>query len=327
MAPVPGELHIDRYLTNVSIEYQQAASSFIAPRVFPIVPVNKQSDKFVIFERDSFWRDNFPKRALGGRADVADWTKSEGQYFAEERALAHKYDDRQKSNVDEPIDIRVQATNLLTSRAMVNMDRRWVDEYFKTGVWSDDIQGVSSGPGSSEFLQFDQSGSDPVAVIDELKETMFKSTAQEPNKMVVGARVHRILKNHEEILDRIKYTQRGVITNDLLAAMFDVDDYIVARSIYNKAKEGQDLDADFIASDDAILLAHAAPTPALNTPSAGYTFAWQNLLGGNTSPMGTAVMRGRDEFAHSDHFEVRVANDMNLVASDLGLFLYDTIGA
>lgn len=323
--PVPGELHIDRYLTNVSIEYQQAADNFVAPRVFPVVPVNKQSDKFVIFEKDSFWRDNFPKRPLGGRADVADWTKTEGQYFAEERALAHKYDDRQKNNVDEPIDIREQATNLLTSRAMVNMDRRWAAEYFKTGVWSNDIQGAASSPTSSQFLQFDQDGSDPVSVVDEVKEDMHRLTGLEPNKMVVGARVHRTLKNHAEILDRIKYTQRGMITNDLLAAMFDVDDYIVARSIYNKADEGETLDTDYIVSDDAILLTHSAPAPALNTPSAGYTFAWQNLLGGNTSPMGTAIMRGRDEFAHSDHFEIRVANDMNVVAADLGLFLYDAI--
>jgi hypothetical protein len=323
--PVPNELHIDRYLTNVSIDYMQSPDAFVAPQVFPVVPVAKQSDKYVVYDRASFWRDNMPKRPLGGRADVAEWGFGEGSYFAEERALAHKLDDRQRANTDEPINQDTRITKLLTERAMVEMDRRWAQSFFRTGIWATDVTGTTTGSGADEFVQFDQSDSDPIAIIDELKERMARNTARTPNRMVVGARTHRILRNHPEILERIKYTQRGVLPNDLLASMFEVERYVVARSVYNAAPEGLAADYDFIVPDDGILLVHAASTPAIDTPSAGYVFAWTGLDPQMANPMGTAIYRGRDEFAHSDHFEIRKCDDMKLVASDLGIYMGNVI--
>lgn len=323
--PVPNELHIDRYLTNVSIDYMQSPEDFVAPQVFPIVPVSKQSDKYVIYDRESFWRDNMPKRPLGGRADVADWGFKDDSYFAEERALAHKLDDRQRANTDEPINQDTRIAKLLTERSMVEMDSRWARTFFREGVWATDVEGVASGPGSAEFLQFDQEGSDPISYVDEVKEEMRRSTARDPNVMVVGRRTHRILRNHPEILERIKYTQRGMISRDLLAAMFEVDRYVVANSIRNNSPEGVAPDYDFIVPDNALLMVHAAPTPALDTPSAGYVFAWSGLSPEMASPTGTAIWRGRDDFAHSDHFEIRSANDMKLVAPDLGIYLKDAV--
>jgi hypothetical protein len=319
--PVPNELHIDRYLTNVSIDYMQDPGNFVAPQVFPVVPVAKQSDKYVIYDRESFWRDNMPKRPLGGRADVAEWSFNHGSYFAEERALAHKLDDRQRANTDEPINQDTRIAKLLTERAMVEMDRRWSETFFRTGVWGTDVTGTTTGSGSNEFVQFDQDDSDPIAVVDELKESMARNTARTPNRIVVGARTHRILRNHPEILERIKYTQRGTISNDLLASLFEVDRYIVARSVYNQSPEGVAADYDFIVPDNGLLMVHAADTPALDTPSAGYVFAWTGLDPQMSNPMGTAIFRARDDFAHSDHFEIRKCDDMKLVAADLGIWM------
>lgn len=322
MAPTPGQLHIDRYLTNLSIEFQQTADSFVAPQVFPIVPVDKQSDRYVIFDRESFWRDNFPERPLGGAADVDTWTLSDDTYFCVERALAHKYDDRQAANADDPIDLARMAVQLLTSRAMVNMDRRFMSKYFTSGVWATQWAGVTSNPSAgTSFLRFTESGSDPMRVIDDAKTAIHSTTALMPNRMVVSENVHRVIRNHPAILDRIKYTQRGTLSNDLLAALFEVDNYIVARSIFNDAKEGATADLKYIAPGGQILLTYAAPAPGLYQPSAGYVFAWRGLLGDQTSPMGTVVQRGRDDFAHSDHYEIRVANDMKVVSNELGALL------
>lgn len=325
--PVPKELHIDRYLTNVSIDYIQNPANFVAPQVFPIVPVSKQSDKYVVYDRESFWRNNMPKRPLGGAADVADWGFGEGSYFAEERALAHKLDDRQRANTDVPINQDTRISKLLTERALVEMDSRWVDNFFKAGVWTHDIDGTETGSGSDEVMRFDESGSDPVAQVDELKERMARSTARTPNVMVVGARTHRILRHNAEIMERIKYTQRGVISNELLASLFEVEQYIVARSVYNASAEGVEADYDFIADDNGMLLVHRAPTPALDTPSAGYTFAWTGLDSQFSSPTGSAIWRGRDDFAHSDHFEIRSANDMKLTAAELGIYIDTAVAA
>ena len=47
--PTMQNAHIDRALTNTSVAYMQDASAFIADKVFPIVPVKRQSDVFYIY--------------------------------------------------------------------------------------------------------------------------------------------------------------------------------------------------------------------------------------------------------------------------------------
>lgn len=44
--PTQGNVHVDAILTNISVAFMQDQTQFGADRVFPIVPVQKQSDKF-----------------------------------------------------------------------------------------------------------------------------------------------------------------------------------------------------------------------------------------------------------------------------------------
>ena len=44
--PTLSQVHVDAILTNSSVAYIQAADNFIANKVFPIVPVDKQSDLY-----------------------------------------------------------------------------------------------------------------------------------------------------------------------------------------------------------------------------------------------------------------------------------------
>ncbi|MDA8088240.1 MAG: hypothetical protein M0Z75_16275, partial [Nitrospiraceae bacterium] len=52
MPPV-GQLHIDSALTNLSVRYQNEA--MIWPAVLPLIPVNKRSDKYFVYNKaDSY---------------------------------------------------------------------------------------------------------------------------------------------------------------------------------------------------------------------------------------------------------------------------------
>ena len=44
--PTVSDLHVDRPLTNVSTAFIQQEPRFIATRVFPLVSVAKQTDKY-----------------------------------------------------------------------------------------------------------------------------------------------------------------------------------------------------------------------------------------------------------------------------------------
>lgn len=318
--PVPGDLHIDRWLTDLSVAFIQDDRSFVADKVFPIVPVRKQSDKFIIFDRGSFWRNQMKERPLGGRADVADWSKTEGTYRCEELALAHKIDDRARANTDDPLNLDRAAALLLSQAVAINNDVTWASNFFTTSKWTTDRVGTT------DFAKFDAATpGNPISVIDVEKETVQKLTAVIPNTLVVGAALHRVFRNHADILERIKYTQRAIVDEDLLASLFGIDNYMVARSVQNTAKEGQTDAFDWIVDEEAMLLCYVPPSPGLETPSAGYTFAWTGLLDGAANAMGGVIQRGRDSFAHSDHIEIRTATDQQLISADLGVFFSDCL--
>jgi len=47
MQPTSSGVHVDAVLTNISVAYIQNAMNFIAGRIFPTVPVTKQSDGYI----------------------------------------------------------------------------------------------------------------------------------------------------------------------------------------------------------------------------------------------------------------------------------------
>lgn len=318
--PTPNQLHIDTYLTNLSVAWAQDQANFVASKVFPTVPVAKQSDKYAIYKRDAFYRDEYQPRPLGGRPNQTGYGVTSGTYFAEEWALEHKIDDRVRANADQPLDPDRAGMRLLTTQGLIRQDRMWASSYFKTGVWGTDWTGVASSPSGNQFIQFDQAGSDPIGFFDSRVEDVGSKTGYPPNTIVLGPDCYRTLKNHASVLDRIKYTAKGIVTTDLLAELFDVDQVLVARGVFNSAKEGQTESTGYIANSKGAMLAYAAASPSIDEPSAGYTFAWTGLIPGATNAMGGVIERGREELAHSDVLQGRMAFDTEIVASELGEF-------
>jgi hypothetical protein len=63
-------------------------------------------------------------------------------------------------------------------------------------------------------------------------------TGLEANTLVLGYDVFRQLKNHPDLVDRIKYTSSQTITEDMLARMFDIERVLVSKSIKATNAEG-----------------------------------------------------------------------------------------
>jgi hypothetical protein len=321
--PTASQLHVDRYLTDMAIAWAQDSNLFVADKVFPVVPVVKQSDLYAIYEKDYFYRDEMQVRPMGGRPNVAGYEITNGKYFCDEWALEDRIDDRQRANADEPLNPDLASMRMLTQQALIHRDSLWASQYFISGVWGTDWAGTSNGQADGaggNFLQFDQSGSDPIGFFDQRRVDVLSKTGYAPNTIVLGQDTYRVLKNHSSITDRIKYTQRGIVTTDILAELFDVERVVVPGSVINNAHEGQTLSTDFIVNRKAALMVYAAPAPTINAPSGGYTFAYVGLVPGVTNAFGGVLERGRDELAHSDVIQIRAAYDMEVTASELGEF-------
>lgn len=317
---IEGTLHVDQYLTDYSVMFVQDSMNFVAQRATSVIPVNKQTDKYVFYDRGYFWRDEVAPRPLGGRPRQAGYKIGEGTYSAVEYGLEHTVDDRQRANADDPIRLDENATILLTQKNLIKQDRTWATKFFTTGIWTTDVTGVASSPSSVQFLQFNDATSDPIGVIDEYKDAITELTGFRPNTLVLGSDVKRVLRSHPDIADRIKYTMPGVADEAILASLFEVANVVTARSVYNTADEGATNSFSFIVNKKAMLLAYIEPNPGLDSPTALATFAWTGLVPGATNAIGGVIETGRDGRAHSDYFQGRMAWDMAVVSADLGVF-------
>lgn len=321
--PTPGDVHVYTPLTNISVAYIQKQENFIADKVFPVVPVQKQSDRYYTYDRADWFRVEAQERAPATESAGGGWrVDNTPTYFARIYAVHKDIDDPTRANADAPINMDRDATEWVTQQLLLRREKVFVNGYFKTGVWGTDLTGVAASPGAGQFLQWDQAGSTPMKDVQNQIITIAEKTGYKPNVLVLGPRVLAALKDHPDILDRIKYTQRGMVTPDLLAGLFEVDRVLVPFATENTAAEGAAASYSLLYGK-AALLVYAAPNPGLLQPSGGYIFAWTGLFGAGA--YGNRIKRFRMEHLSADRVEGEMAYDCKLVAADLGVFFNQVV--
>lgn len=312
--PTPGDVHVNAPLTNVSIAYLQKRSAFIADKMFPNLPVMKQSDRYYSYPKGNWFRTEARVRAPGSESAGSGWTvDNTPNYFAPVVAVHKDVDDQIRANADAAIDVDRDAAEWVTQQLLLKRDLDFKSKYFGAGIWSADV---------TPAVLWDAAGSTPIDDLSAQIQAIQSTTGFKPNKLLLGAPVWYVLKNHPDFLDRIKYTQRAVVGLDLLAQVLELDEILVGEAVQNTAIEGAADAMSFVYGKHA-LLCYAAPAPSLLQPSAGYTFSWTGYLG--AGPAGNRVKRFRMEPLSSDRIEGEMAYDMKLVASDLGVFFNGAI--
>lgn len=322
MQPTPGDVHVNTPLTNISIAFLQNAADFVAAKVFPNIPVSKQSDRYYVYNRGDFNRDEMTERAPGTESAGSGYTlDNTPTYFANRYSIHKDIPDEVRANADAVLNPDREATAFVSHKALIKREKLFVNKYFTTGQWATDITGVASGPSGAQVLQWSAANSDPIKNVRDAKRTIRESTGYEPNKLVLGRAVYDTLLDHPSIIDRIKYGQTApgaAMTNSqILAQLLGVDEVLVMNSIENTAKEGQTAAHSFIGGKKALLV-HSATAPGLMTPSAGYTFSWTGLMGAGNE--GNRVRQFRLEQLGVDRVEIDMSFDMKMVAADLGYF-------
>ena len=318
--PTMQTAHVDRALTNISVSYLQDASAFIADKVFPIVPVKRQSDIFYVYSKADFMRDEAQVRGAASESAGGDYgVEATDPYYCRKHAFHKDVTPEERVNYDEPLDADKDATDFVTQKMLIRRELQWASTYFKSGVWGTDITGVDSSPSTNQAIKWNLPTSDPIRDITEASVKMASETGYKPNTLVLSPYAFNALKNHEDILDRIKYTQKGIVTVDLLATLFEVENVYVAWSVVNSAAKGADANVDFIMGKHA-LLCYSNPRPALRKPSAGYIFAWTGLEGAGA--YGNRIVRLPMDLLGLgvERIEGEIAFDAKKICGDLGVF-------
>lgn len=326
--PTITSVHVNRPLTNISQMYMQQENDYIAAKVFPVVPVQKQSDLYFKYTKGDWFRNLAQVRAPGTESAGGGYNVTTDSYYAPVIAIHQDVDPQIRANTDVPLNADRDATMWVTNEMLLYREISVVAATLKTSTWT----GSTTAGDITPSPQWNLANSTPLEDIEAQIWSVKQTTGRFPNRFILGPRVWEVLKNHDEVVQRIKYTQRGVVTTDLLASLIappGVDGFqvLVASAIYNTANEGASDTFSFIAPTKDALLLYAEPNPGIMIPSAGYIFTWQGLLGAGafgtviqTIPMpwlgvGTNRIEGQLSFA------------TKLVGTDLGCYFLNAVSA
>ena len=326
----PSSVHIDQPLTNLTLAYAQSQESFVADKVFPVVGVDKQSDKYYEYNRADMNRSGDVKK-LAPRTEVEriGMAISSDSYYADVYGLGMDFDEQTLANEDAALDIRSAGAQTLVNRLMIHREEQFASTFFSAGVWGN--QDLQSG---RSIVEWDQALATPIKnVTDASKTIQLQSGGFRPNTMVVGREVHDALINSSDILKRIGLeagattASPALATRQMMARIFEVENYYVMEAVKNTAVEGAAESPAFIGGKHA-MLCYTPSNAGLMTPAAGLTFAWNNIPGVNN--LGISVESFSDDALKrqqiAEMIQVKMSYDMKVVGADLGFF-FETIVA
>lgn len=334
MTPTASDVHVNKPLTNISIAFFQDAQAFVADRVFPNIPVQKQSDRYFRYDRADLMRDTMKKRAPGTESAGGGYKlDNTPTYFCDVWALHKDIDDQIRANADDPLNMDRDATMFLSEQAMISREVQWMSTFFTTGVWTGvtgsaaDITGVAASPSTNEVLQWNDASSTPIEDVRAYGDTIHQLTGKRANKLTLGRQVWTQLVDHADLVDRVKYSggvgnsNPAMVTRQAVASILELEQVLVADGIKNTAAENPSFETamslSFIAGKNG-LLSYAPPSASILQPSAGYTFSWTGLMGAGS--MGGRVKRFRMENLESDRVEIQMAYDHKAVSTDCAVF-------
>lgn len=265
--PSLADVHIDRALTGISIAYTPIG--FIGDLVFPRYLVDADSDKYFIKDFPAMNRNEAAVRAPTARAAESGYTVSTGSFNALEYAFEHFIPDAIRRNMDAPLDAEADAVEYVTLMIQRKVEGLVNTAVNTSGNWTTNV----TLSGTSQWS--DVVNSDPFNILATARQTVLLQIGRKPNTLVMGYQVFDTLKDHPDLLGRIKYTgtaeRPAMVTASMMAAMFQVDQVLVGEAVQESATEGATSSPAFIWGKHA-WLGYVPPGAEVNSPAAGYTF-------------------------------------------------------
>lgn len=299
--PEVSQVHVDVALTNLSVAY--ANTAFIAEKIAPPVPVRKQTGKYYVYdaEREAF-RATDDRRAPGAEANEVGFTLSTDSYYCNDHALEAVIPDEERENADPAIQPDIDHTEFLSEKIALNQEI----ELSSLILENDELESTTL----SGDTQWSDPDSDPIAAVEAQKAAIVEAVQVMPNTLVLPYEVFARLRQHPDIVDRMKYVQVASGTAAQLAELFDVEQVLVPRSIRNTAAAGQTPSISYIWGKNAMLL-YVNSRSGLKQPSFAYTFRWSLAPG---SVNGHLVETWRENRRKSDMIRVQKYYDMKVIA-------------
>ena len=242
--PTAGDVHVNTPLTQISIAYLQNQDQFVAAQMCPVIPVSKQSDRYYVYNRGDFFRDQMQKRAPGTPAASAGYRLDNTPTYFCRRVGREQTDSgpvaRQRRRGPEH-GPRRHGVPLAAGVDPAREDLR-----------RQPVRGGQVGHRRDRHGRRPRRRPVPPVERPRLERPSRTSApANSPssrppaipaNTLVISEPVWLKLVDHPDLVDRVKYGQTNGgparITREALAAILEIDRILVMGSIENTAGEG-----------------------------------------------------------------------------------------
>lgn len=240
-------------------------------QLLPSIKVKFQSNKYYIYGREQWGLDaGGDMRGPGDEAnEISGLVLGSDTYFAQEHALQVPVVDEEVQNADSPLDPMVDGTELVTARVLLGRELQIKNLVTTAANFAAGNSVTLSG--TSQWN--DYVNSNPVLDWRTGVRAMHSKLFIEPNVGVIPYQVMSQLMDHPDFIERIKYSERGVLTAEIIAAIFNIGKIIVPGVGYNSANLGQAATLTYLWGKD-VLMAFVPDRPGLKVPAFAYEYTW-----------------------------------------------------
>jgi len=289
---MPSIANITTSTVLTTIMEGRVMQGFSAEKFMPSTLVNKRFGKIYSAGQESL-RQTSDQMKSGVMSNRVDWDYSSSTYTTEKRGLHASLDADLLDNADQPINLRADATNLLSGIILLGHEVRAATMAGNTTVITQTAAATAAWDAAS--------GQDPRLDIDTGKEAIRTATGRYPTHMITPPACRNALVAYLLSQAQVTYGELSQVV-DLPATVQGLIP-IVPMVVKDTANLGQDASLSEVYDATKVTLC------IVDSPSTLYSGAFLNVRRTKIGPSGFRVRQWYDEATESEFVECQVEED------------------
>lgn len=271
--PHPSDYNSDAALVGWAIHYSLHAEQHFADKMFPPILMDKEAGEYKVVDVEDFFRVGLQEVPDGEPTPIVTQSFKAETYQTRVVGGRTQVTRRAMNNANKTgIDPTRMAMMKIMKEAMLKRDMDFASTFFPTGttaLWGTG-DNYTKNLATAEKWDATPTPGNVMTLVKDIRSRVQSKSGDMINRMLIGRKAFDRLTEHPELLDKIKHTQKGVITRELVAQLFEIDEVIIADAPYNDAVEGAPRSIKRHGDTSALFAYVNAGMPSDDGASAGY---------------------------------------------------------
>ena len=323
---------IDEALTSYALGIWQSDDEFVADKVFRTLNVEAEAGHYYTFDSESI---DIPTAGVVAENSMAPEIKlpelSKDEYRIKREGNGVWVSDQAVERAGINGFSAFQFASKIQIRGLkVTKEKRFFDQYFRTGLWTTNLQGVAPGPpGANQFLQWDSNNATPISDLRAAVARVKLLIGVKPTTLTIAEDAWNALIECEQTLDVLSAItgnpsmgvfDGSMVTTALIAQAIGINEVIIAGAVY-RPKDGAAA-VPFASKNALLTYSPKLGVTDIFTPSSGVIFQHADVGGlGDIGRVATHYFSERYSTWMDAFFNV----DMKMTMAKGGAYLYSII--